>query len=602
MNPSRSPVLAAVVFVLLVGAVGAATPEETPAAPVVAFVDVMVIPMDREVVLPGQTVVVRGDRIEAAGPKGELTPPAGATVVDGAGRFLLPGLTDAHVHLDPLVGARPEFGDAPLYLAAGVTTVFNLRGGPEHLEWRRRIAEGELLAPNLVTSGEFVDEPRVTTPEEVEREVLAQAAAGYDLVKHHQVMDPEGGGYATTVGLSRPAYLRLAGACREAGIPLVGHAPVNLGLKALLEAGQPLADVGELGALHFLPVAGQDEHLRATGLAVAALAALLLAWALTALARRLLGRRAAEGAPEPGRVRRLSAWLLVASAAAAVCYLALMPGGRLTGSLPLLVALTALGFAIGFGTLLVVLQAAATWRQPGGSVVAKAATALAAAAAMVLAGAMAHWVPIPWRSTDRAIAKVAQRCRESGVWVQSTLMLYDSFLGTRHGYRPAEIVASPDFARLAPEVQESWRGFAERHRPRWLPLLLGRYPDFNRKVVAALHREGVPLMAGTDAMGAPLVLPGSSLHLELEQLAESGLSRYEVLRTATAMPARFLGREEEWGTVRVGLRADLLLVTGNPLEDLTTLARPEGVMVRGRWLPRELLEDMLEAMTAAPPA
>jgi len=601
MASYRHPLVVAATLALAgtAAAVVGAAQHEAPTAPVVAFVDVTVVPMNREIVLQGQTVLVRGHRIEAVGPTGELSVPDGATVVDGGGRFLLPGLTDAHVHLDPLVGARPDFGDAPLYLAAGVTTVFNLRGGPEHLDWRRRVDEGSLLAPNLVTSGEFVNEPRVTTPAEVEREVLAQAAAGYDLVKHHQVMDPEGRGYATTVGLSRPAYLRLATAARETGIPVVGHAPVNLGLDALLEAGQPLAHVGELGALHFLPVAGQDEYLRATGLAAAALAALLLAWAVTALVRRLRGRRSPERSAEPARVRRLCAWLLVATAAAAACYLLLMPGGRLTGSLPLLLLLTGLGLASGAGALAIVLRAAATWRQPEASVAAKAATALAAAAAMVLAGAMAHWVPIPWRSTDRAIAKVARQCREAGVWVQTTLVVYDSYLGTREGYRPAEIVASPDFARLAPAVREGWRGFAERPRPRWLPMLLGRYPEFNRQIVAALHREGVPLMAGTDAMGIPLGLPGSSLHLELEQLADCGLANFEVLRAATVMPARFLGREDEWGTVTVGRRADLLLVAGNPLEDLGVLRHPEGVMVRGRWLPREVLDEMLEAMNAA---
>jgi adenine deaminase len=59
-------------------------------------------------------------------------------VIDGRGRFLLPGLTDAHVHINtgmPWVPTRDDFGEAPLYLAHGVTTIFNLSGLPAQLEW-----------------------------------------------------------------------------------------------------------------------------------------------------------------------------------------------------------------------------------------------------------------------------------------------------------------------------------------------------------------------------------------------------------------------------------------------------------------------------------
>src|SRR5687768_8141463 len=100
---------------------------------VVAFVDVNLIPMDRERLEPNQTVIVRGDRIVAVGPSSDVVVPEGATVVAGSGRYLLPGLMDAHVHLEggPFwQGSREDFGDGALYLAAGVTSVLNLRGTP----------------------------------------------------------------------------------------------------------------------------------------------------------------------------------------------------------------------------------------------------------------------------------------------------------------------------------------------------------------------------------------------------------------------------------------------------------------------------------------
>ena len=100
-------------------------------------------------------------------------------------------------------------------------------------------------------------------------------------------------------------------------------------------------------------------------------------------------------------------------------------------------------------------------------------------------------------------------------------------------------------------------------------------------------------MAGTDAMGAPLIVPGLSLHQEMELLHESGLSPFEVLRTATAGPAEFLGEENEFVTITVGKRADLLLVEGNVLEDITCLRALKGVMVRGKWLPEDELNRMI---------
>ena len=84
-------------------------------------------------------------------------------------------------------------------------------------------------------------------------------------------------------------------------------------------------------------------------------------------------------------------------------------------------------------------------------------------------------------------------------------------------------------------------------------------------------------------MGAELLAPGASLHRELELLTESGLTNYDAIRAATVAPAVFLRKEMEFGTIAVGRRADLLLVESNPLERLSTLRQPLGVMARGRW-------------------
>jgi hypothetical protein len=137
----------------------------------IAFINANLISLDHDGVVPLQTVIVKDDRINAIGSVDDVIIPTGATVIDATGSYLVPGLTDAHVHLDNKIGARPDFGDAPLYLAHGITTVFNMRGEAEHLDWKKLIQEGTLLAPNLYTAGEFVNEPRIETPEEAEQEV-----------------------------------------------------------------------------------------------------------------------------------------------------------------------------------------------------------------------------------------------------------------------------------------------------------------------------------------------------------------------------------------------------------------------------------------------
>ena len=78
----------------------------------------------------------------------------------------------------------------------------------------------------------------------------------------------------------------------------------------------------------------------------------------------------------------------------------------------------------------------------------------------------------------------------------------------------------------------------------------------------------------------------------------AGLTPYEALSMGTAAPAVFFDVEDEFGTIRAGLAADLMLVAANPLEDVKALDRPEGVMVRGQWLGRPALDARLAEIAA----
>ena len=116
-----------VLFPLFV--VGRSFVEAKDSASTIAFVNVNVVPMDSERILEGQTVVVKNGKIDTIGPSLSVQIPAAAFEIDGSERYLMPGLADMHVHN----WSENEF---VLFLANGVTTIRNMWGAPQHLQWR----------------------------------------------------------------------------------------------------------------------------------------------------------------------------------------------------------------------------------------------------------------------------------------------------------------------------------------------------------------------------------------------------------------------------------------------------------------------------------
>jgi imidazolonepropionase-like amidohydrolase len=217
---------------------GTALTGEERAAPI-AFVGVHVVPMDEERVLADQTVVVEGGRISAFGPRAEVSVPTGATLVEGRGRYLLPGLSDMHAHISGYVTEPGSDKDAVarsellLYAATGVTLVRNMSGSDAHLDYRRRVASGELLGPRIVTATNIVDGPKPVWPNAIKMSDPAAADElvagfvrdGYDQIKIYNE-------------LPREVYAALFDAAARRGIRVVGHVPFSVGIDAALAAGQ----------------------------------------------------------------------------------------------------------------------------------------------------------------------------------------------------------------------------------------------------------------------------------------------------------------------------------------------------------------------------
>ena len=199
------------------------------------------------------------------------------------------------------------------------------------------------------------------------------------------------------------------------------------------------------------------------------------------------------------------------------------------------------------------------------------------------------------RIDEDRISQLAREARDAGVWIVPTnTMIANVALPSPSA---EELGARPQMAYLPPALVQGWveskqRRVGEINRS---PGDGERLVDLRNRIVKALHDEGVGLLLGSDAPQT-FNVPGFSLQRELSAMVDAGLSPYEALRMGTVAPAKFFEAEDEFGRIAVGLAADLVLVAGNPLEDIGAAARPLGVMVRGRWLDRERLNEGLAAI------
>jgi imidazolonepropionase-like amidohydrolase len=125
-----------------------------------------------------------------------------------------------------------------------------------------------------------------------------------------------------------------------------------------------------------------------------------------------------------------------------------------------------------------------------------------------------------------------------------------------------------------------------------------RFIDKEQELVSAMHRAGVPFLAGTDTAAGVYVFPGFSLHEELSLFVRAGFTPREALQTATTQAAKFLGMEDRLGGVERGKLADLVLLDANPLEDIRNTRKLSAVLANGRFFSREDLDALLRGVEA----
>ncbi len=435
-------------------------------AQTVAFTNVNVIPMDKERVLMNQTVVVRDGIIVEIGSKVKI--PKDALKVDGKGKFLIPGLSDMHVHLFtddefPEELAPDEF---KIMIANGVTTIRLMTGTPEQLMWREKSAKGEIIAPTIyAASPQFIGKKSgnayvVTTEQEAREAVNKAKQDGYDYLK-------------VTTNLKAEVYEAIVDEAKKRNIRVVGHADSRfVGLQRALKAGQ------------------QVEHLDSY---------------LEFLLR--------PDSPVKGSVSDI--------------YL---------------------------------------------------------------------YRPDNWKSIDfwdeRNIPDLAKQVVAANPFVTPTLHLFKFTFGK--GRSEESFKAQPDIRFYPNKTIDFWMGVSKKYLATAAPVeTREKYISIRNKIVKAIYDAGGRIMAGSDTPEW-LILYGFTLHLEMIDLRDAGLSNYAALETATKNPAQFFGTTDKTGTIEKGKVANLVLLDANPLEDIANTQKRVGVMLKGKYYTQTEMNKWLD--------
>jgi hypothetical protein len=178
------------------------------------------------------TVVVTGHRIASVAKTGTFPLTADAQIVEGKGKYVIPGLWDLHVHISD------QRSVLPLLVANGITGVRDMGGSLDVLqEWRRAIEAGSLLGPQIVAAGPFVDGPKPMWPNSIAVDSPAAARAA---VQH---LKSSGADFVKVYSLlPQPAYFEIAAESRRQRIPFAGHVPLSITVAQASDAGQLTVD------------------------------------------------------------------------------------------------------------------------------------------------------------------------------------------------------------------------------------------------------------------------------------------------------------------------------------------------------------------------
>lgn len=195
------------------------------------------------------------------------------------------------------------------------------------------------------------------------------------------------------------------------------------------------------------------------------------------------------------------------------------------------------------------------------------------------------------------IPKLMSALREKNIWVVPTQALTERWMSPAES--PEVLGKKPEMRYMNPKTVQNWMATKQKLMadPRYDADAINRYVDLRRQLIKACHDNQVGLLLGCDA---PQVfnVPGISTHQELEYLVAAGLSPYEALRTGTVNVGKYFNRADI-GVLKVGAAADLLLLHGNPLQDISQTRRIAGIAIGHTYLPEAYIKQELKKMEKA---
>lgn len=195
----------------------------------IVFKSVNVVPMDRESILENQVVIVKNGKIQYIGNDKKAKYRKNAIVIDGQGRYLMPGLAEMHAHVPPIDDIEPMKDVLLLFAANGITTIRGMLGHPKHLELRSMVNSGQIPGPRFYTSGPALNGESVQTQDQAIAMVKEEKQAGYDFLK-------------ILPGLTKDNFDAMARTAHEQDIPFAGHVSFKVGVWKAIEAKQQTID------------------------------------------------------------------------------------------------------------------------------------------------------------------------------------------------------------------------------------------------------------------------------------------------------------------------------------------------------------------------
>ncbi|MDB5242951.1 MAG: amidohydrolase [Spirosoma sp.] len=206
-------------------------------------------------------------------------------------------------------------------------------------------------------------------------------------------------------------------------------------------------------------------------------------------------------------------------------------------------------------------------------------------------GLFASW--IAYRADATKIPKLVNALRDKRIYVVPTQALAERWLSPL----PAEaFTRDPEMKYMKPQDVQNWMNAKTSYisNPNFSQEHAGKLIHIRRKLIYECQKNGVPLLLGSDAP-QNFNVPGFSIHNEMKYIVAAGLSPYETLRTGTVNVAAYLNKPDS-GVIKEGNVSDLVLLSGNPLTDISQTRNIDGVMIGQNWLSRAYIEEALKKL------